>query len=70
LTASSHITIIEVDFLDEDTLTAIPDEDAAYLIHSMSGSDANMMNLKAYPRIICNPLNTTKAKQVIYLSGM
>jgi hypothetical protein len=28
LTASSHITIIEVDFLDEDTLTAIPDEDA------------------------------------------
>jgi hypothetical protein len=39
----SHITIIEVDFLDEDTLTAIPDEiDAAYyLIHSMSGSDAN-----------------------------
>jgi hypothetical protein len=38
----SHITIIEVDFLDEDTLTALPDEiDAYYLIHSMSGSDAN-----------------------------
>jgi hypothetical protein len=45
----SHITIIEVDFLDEDTLTAIPDEiDAAYyLIHSMSGSDANYDELES-----------------------
>ena len=69
----SHITIIEVDFLDEDTLTAIPDEiDAAYyLIHSMSGSDANYDELESLSaHHFVTRLNTTKAKQVIYLSGI
>jgi hypothetical protein len=62
LTASIHITI-EVDFLDEDTLTAIPDEiDAAYyLIHSMSGSDANYDELEPI-RASFLTSDTTKAE--------
>ena len=69
----SHITIIEVDFLDDDTLNAIPDEiDAAYyLIHSMSGTDANydeLESLSAHNFVM--RINATKAQQVIYLSGI
>jgi hypothetical protein len=37
--------LVEVDFLEEETLPAIPiDIDAAYLIHSMSSSSEIMMN--------------------------
>ena len=69
----SHIIIIEVDFLDEDTLVAIPDDiDAAYyLIHSMSGSDANYDELESQSaHHFVTRLNATKARQVIYLSGI
>jgi hypothetical protein len=71
LTASIHITI-EVDFLDEDTLTAIPDEiDAAYyLIHSMSGSDANYDELEPIRASFLTSEYYQKQKQVIYLSGI
>ncbi|MGK0366204.1 MAG: hypothetical protein ACI85O_003277 [Saprospiraceae bacterium] len=66
------IDIITVDFLDEESLTNIPqDIDAAYyLIHSMSNSseydkleEITAINFKNY-------LNQTSVKQVIYLSGI
>ena len=52
-----NIMVIEVDFLQQETLSAIPkDIDAAYyLIHSMSGSAANFDELERYRHIIlCN----------------
>ena len=69
----SHITVIEVDFLNQESLAAIPDEvDAAYyLIHSMSGSDSNYDELESQSaHHFVNRLNTTTVKQVIYLSGI
>ena len=69
----NNITIIEVDFLKIETLTAIPDDmDAAYyLIHSMSSSADNY---DEFERIsaenFVQKLNQTRVKQVIYLSGI
>ncbi|QCX38766.1 SDR family oxidoreductase [Aureibaculum algae] len=70
---NKKITLIEVDFLKEDTLKVIPkDIDAAYyLIHSMSSSSTDFekleeqcaFNFKKY-------IENTNAKQVIYLSGI
>jgi uncharacterized protein YbjT (DUF2867 family) len=70
---STHLSVIEVDFLKPDTLQNIPsDIDAAYyLIHSMSTSigdfgkmeEASAINFKNY-------IQQTKARQVIYLSGI
>lgn len=72
-TASGKIKVIEADFLDADSLTDIPEDiDAAYyLIHSMSdtsGSYDKMESTSAYNFI--NRLSHTKAKQIIYLSGI
>jgi uncharacterized protein YbjT (DUF2867 family) len=69
----SNITIIEVDFLKTETLSAIPDDiDAAfYLIHSMSSSADNY---DEFERIsaenFVHKINQTQVKQVIYLSGI
>ena len=69
----NNITIIEVDFLKLETLSAIPvDIDAAYyLIHSMSSSADNY---DEFERIsaenFVQKLNQTRVKQVIYLSGI
>ena len=68
-----NVTVIEVDFLNQATLTAIPDAiDAAYyLIHSMSGSATNYDELESESaQNFVHRLNNTKAKQVIYLSGI
>ncbi|RTZ05989.1 SDR family oxidoreductase [Flavobacterium bomense] len=68
-----NVTIIEVDFLNQETLTVIPETiDAAYyLIHSMSGSAANFDELESESALnFVHRLNKTKAKQVIYLSGI
>ena len=69
----SHLTVIEVDFLREDTLQRIPtDIDVAYyLIHSMSTHSGDFGDMEA----ICatnfkNRLEQTTAKQIIYLSGI
>jgi uncharacterized protein YbjT (DUF2867 family) len=67
------ITVIEVDFLKKETLTAIPDKiDAAYyLIHSMSGTATNFDELESLSALhFVQRLNETEAKQVIYLSGI
>ncbi|MEJ6792746.1 MAG: SDR family oxidoreductase [Lacinutrix sp.] len=68
-----NIQVVEVDFLNKDTLNNIPkDIDAAYyLIHSMSNSVSHFqqmendcaLNFKAI-------IEKTSCKQVIYLSGI
>lgn len=68
-----NVSVIEVDFLKIETLTAIPtDIDAAYyLIHSMSGSDDNYDELeRVSAENFVHRINQTIAKQVIYLSGI
>lgn len=71
--SSEKLQVIEVDFLDSSTLAQIPEDiDAAYfLVHSMSTIHADFENLE---RITANNFKSgierTKAKQVIYLSGI
>src|SRR5690606_31245559 len=70
---TENLKIIEVDFLKEETLTKIPDDiDAAYfLIHSMSASTGDFEKLEATAaENFKNRVEQTKAKQVIYLSGI
>ncbi len=67
-----HITVIEVDLLDANSLCKIPSEiDAAYyLVHSMSASK-DYARLETQSAInFRNALHQTKVKQVIYLSGI
>ena len=67
------VTVIEVDFLKPETLSAIPpDIDAAYyLIHSMSGSASNYDELESISALnFVERINQTRSKQVIYLSGI
>ncbi|MFI1770545.1 SDR family oxidoreductase [Thalassobellus citreus] len=67
-----NIYIIEVDFLKPETLQNIPkDIDIAYyLIHSMS-NDSDFESLEARCAINFKTfIETTKTKQVIYLSGI
>ena len=66
------IETVQLDFLDSDTLSRIPEDiDAAYyLMHSMSGS-ANYQNLE----LICAEnfrkiISATTAEHVIYLGGI
>ena len=70
---SPGLSVIEVNFLDEQTLNQIPEDiDAAYyLIHSMStstGDFAKMEDVSA--RNFRFRIEQTNAKQVIYLSGI
>lgn len=68
-----QVTVLEVDFLNQESLLAIPkDIDVAYyLIHSMSGSDTNYDELESISALnFVEYLNQTKVKQVIYLSGI
>jgi uncharacterized protein YbjT (DUF2867 family) len=70
---STHLSVIEVDFLKTDTLNDIPsDIDAAYyLIHSMSTSTGDFENMEEASSInFRNCIELTKARQVIYLSGI
>jgi len=70
---STHLSVIEVDFLKPDTLQNIPsDIDAAYyLIHSMSTSTGDFGKMEETSAInFKNYIQQTKARQVIYLSGI
>lgn len=68
----NKIQVVEVDFLDLNSLTAIPDDiDAAYyLIHSMSGASNydELESISAHHFV--EKINQTNAKQIIYLSGI
>src|SRR5690606_23601616 len=69
----SQVHIVEADFLDPESLKNIPkDIDAAYyLIHSMSNSVDAFQQMEADCAInFKNYIETTKVKQVIYLSGI
>lgn len=70
---SDQIKVIEVDFLDEKSLSAIPDDiDAAYyLIHSMSVANEDFVELeKISATNFKERIQQTRARQVIYLSGI
>jgi uncharacterized protein YbjT (DUF2867 family) len=70
---TANLSVLEVDFLNEDNLKQIPDDiDVAYyLIHSMSTQSGDFEDMEA----VCatnfkNRIEQTNAKQVIYLSGI
>ncbi|MGN7811973.1 SDR family oxidoreductase [Flavobacterium sp. 22076] len=68
----NKIKVIEVDFLDPESLKNIPNDiDAAYyLIHSMSGA-SNYDELESISaNYFIEKINQTNAKQIIYLSGI
>ncbi len=71
--SSENISVIEVDFLDKQSLQHIPkDIDVAYyLIHSMSTQQGNFVEMEA--RCATNfkeIIQQTNARQLIYLSGI
>jgi uncharacterized protein YbjT (DUF2867 family) len=71
--ANAKISVIKADFLNQDSLAQIPEDIdlAYYLIHSMSTQTGDFESMEE----ICatnfkNRIEKTKAKQVIYLSGI
>jgi uncharacterized protein YbjT (DUF2867 family) len=70
---SANLTIIEVDFLQKESLENIPNDiDVAYyLIHSMSTQSGDFGNMEEICAInFKKRVEQTNAKQVIYLSGI
>jgi uncharacterized protein YbjT (DUF2867 family) len=70
---SQNLHVVEVDFLNKETLSNIPiDIDAAYyLIHSMSTSTGDFEDLERTSAInFVEGLKKTSVRQVIYLSGI
>jgi uncharacterized protein YbjT (DUF2867 family) len=70
---AENLRVIEVNFLEKESLTAIPaDIDAAYyLIHSMSASTKDFTALERLSATnFRDRINQTWARQVIYLSGI
>lgn len=68
-----NITVIEVDFLNIETFSAIPKDIVAayYLMHSMSSSSNKFDELEQISvENFVERINQTAAKQVIYLSGI
>jgi uncharacterized protein YbjT (DUF2867 family) len=68
-----NVSVVEVDFLEPETMEAIPTdvEVAYYLIHSMSGEDTNYDELESISaENFVSRMDQTKVKQVIYLSGI
>ncbi len=68
----SQLHLIEADLLNPSSLLKIPDEiDAAYyLVHSMSYSQKFSELEAASAKNFAERLENTKAKQIIYLSGL
>jgi len=68
----SKIVIIELDLLDKDSLSSIPNDidGAYYLVHSMSSSkDYEQLELQSAINFK-EAMNRTKVKHVVYLSGI
>ncbi|GAB3325732.1 SDR family oxidoreductase [Hymenobacter humi] len=71
--ARTQVQVAQGDLLQPDSLIQLPtDLDAAYyLVHSMSGHSENFFNLEQQSaHNFVQYLNTTTARQVIYLSGI
>ncbi|MDZ7633583.1 MAG: SDR family oxidoreductase [Bacteroidales bacterium] len=70
---TDRLSVITANFLDRSSLVSIPDDiDAAYyLIHSMSSSVGDFESMERESAInFRERLNATRARQVIYLSGI
>lgn len=70
---NSRLRVIEVDFLERESLEAIPEDiDAAYyLVHSMSASTGDFEEMEKISAVnFRDRINETGARQVIYLSGI
>jgi len=70
---SVNLSVLEVDFLKAESLKNIPAdiEAAYYLIHSMSTSTGDFEKMEEISAInFKNCIQQTKARQVIYLSGI
>lgn len=68
-----HISVVEVDFLNPETLNNIPKniDVVYYLIHSMSNNSENFEKLEEQcAQNFKNYIEKTDVKQVIYLSGI
>ena len=71
--ANSQISIVELDFLEKNAETVIPNDiDAAYyLVHSMSASTSDFESLEAKSaQNFVQLLSQTSCKQIIYLGGI
>lgn len=71
--SSGSVSVVEADFLKPETLSDIPRNiDAAYyLIHSMSTSSGDFEEMEELSAInFRDAIQKTKARQVIYLSGI
>ncbi|MGZ5248531.1 MAG: NAD(P)H-binding protein, partial [Flavitalea sp.] len=69
--ASAKLSVIEVDFLNKETLKNIPEDiDAAYyLVHSMSVTTGDFSSLESEAASnFAERIEQTNAKQIIYLS--
>jgi uncharacterized protein YbjT (DUF2867 family) len=68
----SKIEILQIDLLDQASLEAIPkDIDGAYyLVHSMSSTSDYLALEKESAMNFRKAINRTKAKHVVYLSGI
>ena len=68
-----HVQVVEVDFLDFNSLSKIPQDinGAYYLMHSMSGSshDFQMLEEQSAQNFI-QALSMTSCRHVVYLSGI
>ena len=70
---SEKLSIIEVNFLEKESLKEIPNDiDAAYyLIHSMSTTKGKFEEMEKISALnFKERIEKTQAKQVIYLSGI
>ncbi|MGE8379444.1 MAG: SDR family oxidoreductase [Sphingobacterium sp.] len=70
---SDHVQVVEVDFLDKESVRNIPTEiDIAYfLIHSMATQSGDFQQMEAECATnFSNFIEKTKTQQIIYLSGI
>jgi len=70
---NENVHLVKADLLDESTLINIPkDIDIAYyFVHSMGSSNSDFSDLEAKAaNNFVTAINTTKVRQVIYLSGI
>lgn len=68
-----NITVVEADFLDQETMDNIPvNIDAAYyLIHSMTAGEDDFTEMEAMAAVnFREAMNKSEVSQVIYLSGI
>lgn len=68
-----QVSVIEIDFLNPDSLDEIPEDidGAYYLIHSMSSNSRNFAQLEDQSaENFRNRMNKTYVKHIVYLSGI